>query len=329
MLATTALFQDQIEPRYLPACDHYAGSEKLMLKSMAIQDEMHGAFDITFDCEDGASIGNEAEHASMIAQLITSEKNKFGRIGVRAHEPHSAYFQLDLNTIFQANARRPAYLVIPKIASAQQLNETIQMVNDQLSWAKPTGEIDAPTIPIHVLIETHGALAEVHAIASHPQVDCLSFGIMDFVSAHGGAIPAAAMQSPGQFSHPLVTRAKLEIAAACHRYGKIASHNVTTDITHPERARNDAKRAKSEFGYTRMWSIHPSQIEPILDAMLPNEDELHTAIEILDTAHANQWGPSNIGGTLHDRASYRYYWSIIKKAQINRIELPKKAYNFI
>jgi citrate lyase subunit beta / citryl-CoA lyase len=329
MLASTALFQDQIEPRYLPACDHYAGSEKLMLKSMAIQHEKRGAFDVTFDCEDGASVGNEAQHASMIAQLIASEKNEFGRIGVRIHEPHSPFFQLDLATIFQTTTCQPAYLVIPKITGAQQLNVAIQIVNEKLLAAKRADKNDAPTIPIHVLIETHGALAEVHAIASHPQVDCLSFGIMDFVSSHSGAIPAAAMQSPEQFSHPLVVRAKLEIAAACHRYGKVASHNVSTDISHPETAGNDANRAKSEFGYTRMWSIHPSQIAPILNAMLPNEEELNTAIEILDTAYGNQWGPSKINGTLHDRASYRYYWSIIKKAQINRIELPKKAYNFI
>lgn len=300
-----------------------------MLKSMAIQHEMRGAFDITFDCEDGASVGNEALHVSMIAQLIASEKNKFGRIGVRIHEPHSSFFQLDLTTISQVNSCRPAYVVLPKITNAQQLNEAIQIINQKLSGAQRSDGENAPKIPIHVLIETHDALAEAHAIASHPQVECLSFGIMDFVSAHNGAIPATAMQSPDQFCHPLVVRAKLEIAAACHRYGKIASHNVTTDISHPETARSDAKRAKSEFGYTRMWSIHPSQIEPILNAMLPDDDELNTAIEILDTAYGNQWGPSKINGTLHDRASYRYYWSIIKKAQINRIDLPKKAYNFI
>jgi citrate lyase subunit beta/citryl-CoA lyase len=73
------------------------------------------------------------------------------------------------------------------------------------------------------------------------------------------------MRSPGQFEHPLVVRAKLEIAAACHRYGKVPSHNVTTEIKDSSIIANDAKRAKNDLGYTRMWSIHPDQIQTIID----------------------------------------------------------------
>ena len=51
------------------------------------------------------------------------------------------------------------------------------------------------------------------------------------------------MRTPGQFTHPLVVRAKLEIAAACHAHGKVPSHNVTTDIKDTAVAANDAQRA--------------------------------------------------------------------------------------
>jgi hypothetical protein len=57
-------------------------------------------------------------------------------------------------------------------------------------------------VPLHALIETHGALAEVAALAAHPRIESLSFGLMDFVSAHRGAIPQAAMGMAGQFSAP-------------------------------------------------------------------------------------------------------------------------------
>src|SRR6478609_257692 len=63
-------------------------------------------------------------------------------------------------------------------------------------------------IPIHVLIETHGALAEVDQIARLPWMQVLDFGLMDFISGHHGAIPSAAMKSPGQFEHALVARGK-------------------------------------------------------------------------------------------------------------------------
>ncbi|MDB5937611.1 MAG: aldolase, partial [Massilia sp.] len=63
MHPSEVLFQGKRQPLLLPACDHYAGSEKLMRKSVALQQELGPLFDITFDCEDGAAAGAEKEHA--------------------------------------------------------------------------------------------------------------------------------------------------------------------------------------------------------------------------------------------------------------------------
>jgi citrate lyase beta subunit len=41
----------------------------------------------------------------------------------------------------------------------------------------------------------------------------------------------------GQFEHPLVVRAKLEIAAACHAHGKVPSHCVVTEFKNPDALR--------------------------------------------------------------------------------------------
>jgi citrate lyase subunit beta/citryl-CoA lyase len=166
-----------------------------------------------------------------------------------------------------------------------------------------------------LLIETHAALDSVFSLAALPAVQSLSFGLMDFVSAHHGAIADAAMRSPGQFDHPLVRRAKLEIAAACHAHGKVPSHNVTTDVRDVQRVAHDAARARDEFGYTRMWSIHPAQIEPIVAAFAPRDDELALATDILLAAQQAQWGPIRHRDTLHDRASYRYYWCVLRRAK--------------
>ena len=118
---------------------------------------------------------------------------------------------------------------------------------------------------------------EVFELAALPGVEALSFGLMDFVSAHNGAIPDTAMRSPGQFDHPLVRRAKLEIAAACHAHGKVPSHNVSTEVRDMSVVANDAARARNEFGYTRMWSIHPDQIQPIVEAFSPRAEEIATS----------------------------------------------------
>jgi citrate lyase subunit beta/citryl-CoA lyase len=313
------LFQDERQPLALPACDHYCGSERLMRKSMALQRELGPVFDITFDCEDGAAAGNEERHAALIASMLDSADNQYGRIGVRVHDTTSPHFLKDLQIICERAASRLAYVVIPKVGSVEDTERAIEAVN-QASRSETHRDV-----PVHVLIETHGALADVHAIAALPQVECLSFGIMDFVSAHYGAIPSSAMRSPGQFSHPLVVRAKLEIAAACHAYGKIPSHNVTTEIRDSTVVEQDALRAASEFGYTRMWSIHPEQIRPIIRAFLPDSDEVDKAARILGAASAVNWGPVQIDGELHDRASYRYFWTVIKRAKISGQSIPGLA----
>lgn len=306
-------------PVSIPVCDHYAGSEKLMRKSLALQKELGPVFDITFDCEDGAAHGNEAAHAHLLAKLIAGEENLHGRIGARAHDVTSEFFEQDIEIILQHAANRLAYLVAPKVDSVTDVSNAIALINRH---AEKHGRIN---LPVHVLIETHGALADVHAIAALPQVECLSFGIMDFVSAHYGAIPGSAMRSPGQFAHPLLTRAKLEIAAACHAHGKIPSHNVTTEIRDTSVVAEDARRASSEFAYMRMWSIHPDQIRPILQSLAPQLAEVNEAAAILSQARAVQWGPIQHNGKLHDRASYRYYWTLLQRAQASGLVSPDSA----
>jgi citrate lyase subunit beta/citryl-CoA lyase len=320
MHPSEVLFQGQRQPLLLPACDHYAGSEKLMHKSMALQQELGPLFDITFDCEDGASAGFEPAHAQLIVSLVNSDANRFNRIGVRVHDAASPYFDGDIAVIVGAAAQRLAYVVLPKADCVEDVARAINLINQH---ADKAGRVTP--LPVHVLIETHGALHDAYAIAALPQVECLSFGIMDFVSAHYGAIPANAMRTPGQFAHPLVVRAKLEIAAACHAHGKIPSHNVTTEIKDTAVVANDAQRAAAEFGFTRMWSIHPDQIKPIIKVFTPRLSEVNEATNILTEAIKANWGPISQNGRLHDRASYRYYWTVLQRAKLAGLGLPEAA----
>jgi len=319
MHPSEVLFQGQRQPLLLPACDHYAGSEKLMRKSMALQQELGPLFDITFDCEDGAAAGNERAHAELVASLVNSPDNRAHRIGARLHDVTSPHFAQDVEIIVGAAARKLAYVVLPKPDSLEDVLRAQDVVNQAAAKA------GRAVLPLHVLIETHGALHDAYAIAALPQVESLSFGIMDFVSAHHGAIPAAAMRTPGQFTHPLVVRAKLEMVAACHAHDKVPSHNVTTEIKDSAVVANDAQRAAAEFGFTRMWSIHPDQIKPIVKAFTPRLAEVNEATSILQAAMAKDWGPIAHGGRLHDRASYRYYWTVLQRAKLAGLALPEAA----
>lgn len=297
----------------LPVCDHYAGIEPRMSKSLALQAELGPVFDVTLDCEDGAPVGGEREHAALVAEMLMSNANVHGRCGARVHPVLHPAFAADVETIVGKAAGRLAYLMLPKVESAADVERAAAAVD-----ALPGGS----KVPLHALIETHAGLRDVSAIAAHRRIESLSFGLMDFVSAHRGAIPASAMTADGQFAHPLVVRAKLEIAAACHGFGKTPSHSVVTELDDPEVVARAARRASRDLGYTRMWSIHPSQIRPIVAAFAPDPREVDEAVAVLLAAAAAAWAPIRRGDVLHDRASYRYWWRLAVRARRTGVRLP-------
>jgi citrate lyase subunit beta / citryl-CoA lyase len=320
----TVLFADGGLPPSMPVCDHYCGVEERMRKSLVLQAELGPVFDITFDCEDGAPVGGEAHHVRMAVDLLMSSENRFGRVGARVHPIDHPSFADDVQTLVSRAGERLPYVMVPKPRDLAEAQRAITAIDDA---AQRAGHALGPAI--HLMIETHGALRDVFAIAALPRVQSLSFGLMDFVSAHLGAVPAGAMTAQGQFEHPLVRRAKLEIAAACHAAAKVPSHCVVTEFKHTKAIQAAATRAAHEFGYMRMWSIHPAQVMPIVEAFAPTVAELDEAIDVIRSAQAASWAPISHRhdgiDRLHDRASYRYYWQVIERARRTGQPLPAES----
>jgi citrate lyase subunit beta/citryl-CoA lyase len=315
-----ALFEGEEAFPIIPSCEHFAGSEKLILKALALQDTLGPVFDITCDCEDGAAAGTEKEHAEMIVNVLNSEANKHHMAGSRIHDYTHESWRQDVDILVAGLGNIISYITIPKSTNVNQVAEMIGYIQ---KTAQANG-IDRE-IPIHVLIETHGALRDVHEIAALDWVQVLDFGLMDFVSAHNGAIAASAMRSPGQFDHRLLARAKAEVVAAALANGVVPAHNVTLDLKNTEITHSDASRARHEFGFLRMWSIYPTQISAIVDAMKPDYSEVLDAANILLAAQEADWGPLQYEGELHDRATYRYFWALLQRAKQTGVELPEKA----
>ena len=314
------LFPGETPFPILPAVDHYAGSEKLMKKALQLQNELGPIFDVTCDCEDGAPAGAEREHAEMAAAVIMSDDNRHHRVAARIHDITHPHWQQDLDILVSRAGSRLPFITLPKPASVNDVRTQIAALRKAEEAAGLKRQI-----PVHALIETLGALRDTWDIAALPGVESLDFGLMDFVSGHHGAIPASAMQSPGQFEHPLIARAKCEITTAALANGVVPTHNVTTELKDIDVISNDARRARLEFGYLRMWSIHPNQIVPIIEAMRPDFSEVETAAAILIAAQDKDWGPIAHEGRLHDRASYRYYWELIARAHATGMTLPAIA----
>lgn len=290
-----------------------------MRKSLQLQAEMteeFGAcvFDVTLDCEDGAPVGGEADHAALVVALALLASDK-ARVAVRVHPVDHPAFAQDIAVIAGKAGTRLSHVMLPKVESAQDVDLA----------ARALDAVGAAHLPLHVLIESPAAVHRAFDIAAHPRVQSLSFGLMDFVSAHGGAIPADGMGVRGQFTHPLVVRAKLEIASACHAHGKVPAHGVVTEFNDTQALSAAAQRAAREFGYTRMWSIHPAQIRHIIEALAPSARDVDTAAQIIMAATQADWAPISFGNQLHDRASYRYFWQVLERAHRTGRALPTEV----
>lgn len=315
-----ALFAGEKPFPIIPACEHFAGSEKLITKALELQNNKGGVFDITMDLEDGAPEGHEKQHAEMVVAMQNSPLNKHRMSGVRIHDHTNGHWRQDVEIVVPACGDKVAYLTIPKPTAAEQVKEMITHIQNVAKKSGITREI-----PIHVLIETHGALDDAFKIAALPWIQVLDFGLMDFISGHHGAIPDECMRSPGQFEHKLVVRAKARVVAAALRYGIVPAHNVTLDLKNRDQTYADAKRARLEFGFLRMWSIYPTQIDAIVEALVPDFSAVQKGCEILLAAQNSNWGPIQFEGNLHDRATYRFYWEIVQKARLSGVKLTDAA----
>lgn len=311
-----ALFEGEPPMPVIPSCEHFAGTEQRIQKAFELQEQMGGVFDITMDLEDGAPTGEETEHAHMAARMQNSPANKHNMAGVRIHDYTHNHWRADVDIVVGEAAERVAYLTVPKCTEASQGDEMIAYIRERTQKASVDREI-----PIHILIETHGALHDAWELAALPNVQVLDFGLMDFVSAHHGTIPAAAMRSPGQFNHQLIRRAKGEVVAAALAHGVVPAHNVTLELRDEEVIYGDARRAREEFGFMRQWSIYPAQIEPITRAMAPEAPEVALGEAIMLKAFEADWGPIQHEGDLHDRATYRYYWEALQRARLMNVTL--------
>ena len=109
-----ALFGGEKPFPLIPACEHFAGSEKLILKALSLQDTIGPVFDITCDCEDGAASGLEREHAEMIVRVLNSDANQHKMAGARIHDYTHPAWKLDIDILVAGAGQVLSYITIPK-----------------------------------------------------------------------------------------------------------------------------------------------------------------------------------------------------------------------
>lgn len=319
-LADRILFDGEPLPISLPAVDHYAGVERFMYKAVQLQQAMAGLFDVTLDFEDGSAAGQEREQAELIATVLAEAAHRDGRLGIRIHDASSPFWRMQCEHVISAGRRLPDYVTLPKvtgIAQVQAVARHIAALSEQAGLQQ--------RIALHVMVESPGVLPELESIVRLPNVECVSFGLLDYVSSFAGALPMSLIESPNEFDSPLINDAKVRISTLCQAHGKVASHSLCSDLVNAEVVAAHARKAFGTLGFRRMWSIHPNQIEPILQASRPEPAVVARAAQVLANAAAHNWAPIRHEDRLHDRASYRYFWCVLKSGYLSGVELPACA----
>lgn len=308
----------------LSPVEHFAGTEKFVRKAMSLQAERGGDFDITIDLEDGAPKGQDEENLTMAVEMIRSDENKYNRVGVRILDPDSPFWGQQVETLGDAAGVRDriAYITIPKARTAEEVWRVIE-------WMRSCGL----TCKVHIIMETLEAFRNLDVIlggVAAGQIEVADFGLMDFTAAHQGVLDSRVL-STLQFSHPLIEFYKAQHVATCLVHGVVPANNVTISLE-PGKAFTDAFTARSMFGFLRMWSIYPDQIDEIMKAMQSpyTEKLLNRCAAVLAQAQDASWGPIGFKEEdgkvkMEDRATYRLYWTILQRAKGAGVELPVTA----
>ena len=248
----------------LPVCDHYSGVEARMRKSLALQEEMtqeFGAcvFDVTLDCEDGAPVGGEAEHAALVVELALGAKPG-ARVAVRVHPVDHPAFESDIATIAGKAGHRLVHIMLPKVERREDVERASRALH--AAGARDAAAARADRIARRRAPRLRHRRASAHAV---PQLrpDGLRVGAR---RRHplGRAWACRASSRTRWWCAP-----SSKYPSACHAHGKVPSHGVVTEFKDRAAFRAAASRAANEFGYTRMWSIHPDQIRTIVEVFAP------------------------------------------------------------
>ena len=221
-----------------------------------------GADAVILDLEDAVSPGEKDAARLLVREALRAvdygASEKVVRINTLA-----TYGAADIRAVVSC---RPDVLLLPKVQSAQDILETVRLIE---SCEQP----GQPEVKLIALIETPRGLAEALAIASvSPRVAALALGAEDYTAAIGA-------QRTREGTEIIMARANLVNAAAAA--GIQAIDTPYTDVNDEEGLLTDTKVAR-QLGFKGKLAINPRQIENIHSVFNPSSGEIRWAERVLD-----------------------------------------------
>jgi len=190
---------------------------------------------------------------------------------VRINASGTPWFQADLGMVLEAGARG---VMVPKAESI----DVLELVCRSLGSG----------IEIYPLIETVAGVAEMRALASIPGVTRLVFGSADF------ALDSGIQDETGW--RPVQT----EMVLASRLAGLLPPIDGVILNWDDEAALRRKAEQSRRFGFGGRLCIHPKQIAPINEGMLPTQAELDWARRVVEAFADQDSGAVVVDGKMVD-----------------------------
>lgn len=254
--------------------------------------------------------------ADLLATLPIDPDPALGRFVVpRVNGPGTPHFERDLTTLMHAAPDRFHGVVVPKLQDAAEVERVLTVVRaeaDRLGWR---------TLPwVVALIETVRGIENLAAIC-------------DVLARHGsGGVLCGHLD--------LASDARLVVTDAVERHRELRGWTKLVARTAKSRGLGaidgpfprlaPAPGADDGLVLTTGWSlvdgydgrlvIHPSQVEPVRDVMVPSPDTTRESARILRLAlaHGGAFRDESTGEMI-DNAVRRSHWTLVERALANGV----------
>ena len=234
-----------------------------------------GASGVVLDLEDAVPQEDKeaARHAIREAWPHFSTEQK-KRLVIRTNSPGSQFYSADL---ILAQELQATCLLIPKTESLDQINGAALIL---------------PNTAFIPMIETAIGLDCLKDIANANQVIRLALGNLDLQADLG-------MVCDRQETELQTARYQIVLAS---RLAQIAPpvDGVTPSTDDVERISDDAQRAK-RMGFGAKLCIHPKQVDIVIGAFTPTEEEINWAKRVIEADKISNGGAVKLDGRMIDR----------------------------
>lgn len=230
-----------------------------------------GADGVIIDLEDSVGAASKDKARNIVASWLAEQEQSSTALWVRINS-HPEIAHRDLDAIVRSGLTG---VYIPKVSATTD----IEFVADRLDDLEAGNGVEVGAVRIAPLLETAAAVLAASGIASSPRVSHLAIGEADL------AAELRMRPSPdGRELDPI--RIAVVVASAAAKINPPIGP-VDTNFRDLD-SLGATSRQLRQMGYGGRAAIHPDQIPIINEAFSPTEQELATALNIVDRFEAAQ-----------------------------------------